>query len=80
MASNPRNEYAATAAPAASAEKPPPPVNGVVDASDCEPLTRCVIDRITNSARMSSCTVIRTRLVRSATFSPITLSADVRTM
>jgi hypothetical protein len=53
MASNPRNEYAATAAPAASAEKPPPPVNGVVETSDCESPTRWVIDRMPKSARMS---------------------------
>jgi hypothetical protein len=80
MASKPRNEYAATAAPAAMAEKPPPPTNGVTDTSDCEPLTRWVIDRITKNSRISSCTVISTKLVRSATFSPMTLSADVRTM
>ena len=79
-ASNPRNEYAATAAPAAIAEKPPAPVIGVADTRDDEWPTRCAMASATNNARISSWNVIRTKLARSATLSPITFNADVMMM
>jgi len=66
-ASKPRNEYAATAAPAASAENPPSPVNGRSDRSDCESPTRWVIVSTTKITKIKSWKVISTKFVRSAT-------------
>ena len=63
-ASKPRNEYAA---PAASAENPPSPVNGRSDRSDCESPTRWVIVSTTKITKIKSWKVISTKFVRSAT-------------
>ena len=79
-ASKPRNEYAETAAPAAIAAKPPAPVKGVVETSVSEWETRCAIESATKMARMSSWKVINTKLVRSATLSPMMLSVEVMRM
>lgn len=79
-ASKPRKEYAATAAPAASAENPPSPVKGRTETSDCASPTRWVIVITTKMTRIKSWKAISTKFVRSATLRPMTLSAEVMTM